>query len=595
MTNSTNIATAAAATNALGVGGKRLTKRSGIGRTNTVRVTTRNIRKEIKKSSSVRKTQTRRINGEKGKYTYPLANAKREKSLMDTIKNYVTKKKIEKSTEKLAERKNDDIKNDENQVKKTNNGILKETNEISLTKNRVNAVDNGTVKPVNDTILRYALCRRNVSCMKYVEDGYRAIVSDGKRSYIGTVQKSLTNDMRRILMGWIEEVLLEEKMPCEVIVLTITIVDRVLAKQPIANSQLQLLASAAIGIASKIKCVFPIPLERLVVYTDAAFTLKEMMKMENLILTVLQWDISGITIYDFIDPLIAAYEKEILSIIDEESNYLIELEEQLKCSEMSKENQSMASQQIRNCHLNILTFLKRQRESPRHETSFNSDLKLKIDAVIQLAMIQFITTHCKPSDLAVACFNLAVQQLWSQSLTLGNMCCDGKKKLVERMSKNLLAKTTEFASGNGEMLLALIQKLRSSFVAVRNEICQCDNNDMDEALNVSRTMISVIMKPPQLFHPRLMNCDYCFIGDASKNLPQMMRDCLAEQDNREQFHINPFSPDVKRFKRLHVNNQLEKTPKRRTGENINQSRCCDMIIHEDLILKSLIDSRAYYV
>lgn len=119
-------------------------------------------------------------------------------------------------------------------------------------------------------------------------------------SYFECVQKDLTPDMRKIVADWMLEVCEEQKCQEEVFPLSMNYLDRFLSICPIKKSQLQLLGTACLLIASKLREPQPISAESLVFYTDNSITLPDLWRWEVLVLSKLKWDISAITPQDFL-------------------------------------------------------------------------------------------------------------------------------------------------------------------------------------------------------------------------------------------------------------------------------------------------------
>lgn len=71
-----------------------------------------------------------------------------------------------------------------------------------------------------------------------------------------------------------------EEQQCEedVFVMAINFLDRFLALTPdVKRNRLQLLATACIFIASKLKETYPLPADKLVIYTDYSITTQELL------------------------------------------------------------------------------------------------------------------------------------------------------------------------------------------------------------------------------------------------------------------------------------------------------------------------------
>ncbi|XP_077292580.1 cyclin D [Arctopsyche grandis] len=126
-------------------------------------------------------------------------------------------------------------------------------------------------------------------------------------SYFGTVQKEITVNMRTIVASWMLEVCEEQKCQEEVFSLAVMYLDRFLAVCPIKKTELQLLGTTCLLLASKLrepnfKCL---PVEMLVFYTDNSIRAEDLCKWELLVLSKLKWDVAAVTPQDFLGLLMA--------------------------------------------------------------------------------------------------------------------------------------------------------------------------------------------------------------------------------------------------------------------------------------------------
>ena len=96
-------------------------------------------------------------------------------------------------------------------------------------------------------------------------------------NYLVNVQQTgITPDMRKTVADWMLEVIREQFSQPEVFCLAVNIMDRFLCHCQIHKSQLQLVASVCILIASKIREPCPIPGKTLIIYTDCSITANEL-------------------------------------------------------------------------------------------------------------------------------------------------------------------------------------------------------------------------------------------------------------------------------------------------------------------------------
>ncbi|KAK1130254.1 G1/S-specific cyclin-D3 [Melipona bicolor] len=91
-------------------------------------------------------------------------------------------------------------------------------------------------------------------------------------SYFDCVQTEISASMRKIVAEWMLEVCEEQKCQDEIFPLSMNYVDRFLSICPIKKSQLQLLGTACLLLASKLRETSPLTVEVLVFYTDNSIT-----------------------------------------------------------------------------------------------------------------------------------------------------------------------------------------------------------------------------------------------------------------------------------------------------------------------------------
>ncbi|XP_072403269.1 G1/S-specific cyclin-D3-like [Diabrotica undecimpunctata] len=120
---------------------------------------------------------------------------------------------------------------------------------------------------------------------------------------LAKTQKEVTEEMRKIVAEWMMEVCEEQKCQDEVFSLAMNYMDRFLMCCSIMKSQLQLLGTTCLLLASKFRESTPLAGETLVYYTDHSVTKQQLWRWELLVLSQLKWDISAVTPHDFLKHL----------------------------------------------------------------------------------------------------------------------------------------------------------------------------------------------------------------------------------------------------------------------------------------------------
>lgn len=136
-------------------------------------------------------------------------------------------------------------------------------------------------------------------------------------------QVDINEKMRGILVDWIIEVHLRFKLLPETLFLTINLIDRYLVKTQILRTRLQLVAVAALLIASKYEEIYVPELNDFVFISDNAYTRQEILEMERSILITLEFNITICSSYRFLQRFwkVASNKEELFHL----AQYLIEL------------------------------------------------------------------------------------------------------------------------------------------------------------------------------------------------------------------------------------------------------------------------------
>lgn len=180
-----------------------------------------------------------------------------------------------------------------------------------------------------ETIMDIDSCdaKNPLAVVDYVEDLYAyykkmencSCVSPGYMAQ----QLDINERMRAILIDWLIEVHHKFDLRDETLFLTVNLIDRFLAKQTVERKKLQLVGLVAMLLASKYEEVLVPVVDDLIFISDKAYSRKEVLQMEWLMLHTLQFTMSLPTAHVFMRRFLKAAQSdrklELLSF------YLIEL------------------------------------------------------------------------------------------------------------------------------------------------------------------------------------------------------------------------------------------------------------------------------
>jgi len=133
-------------------------------------------------------------------------------------------------------------------------------------------------------------------CPEYARDIYEYLLKFEKktrpRSKYMIKQQDINMNMRAILADWLVEVAEEYKLHDETLYLAINYIDRFLSQMSVLRGKLQLVGTAAMFIAAKFEEIYPPELGEFVYITDDTYSKKQVLRMEHLILKVLNFDMA---------------------------------------------------------------------------------------------------------------------------------------------------------------------------------------------------------------------------------------------------------------------------------------------------------------
>jgi len=116
-------------------------------------------------------------------------------------------------------------------------------------------------------------------------------------------QNDITHSMRSILVDWLVEVAEEYKLQTETLHLAVNYIDRFLSYMAVQRSKLQLVGAACMFIAAKYEEIYPPDVAEFVYITDDTYTKRQVLRMEHLVLKVLEFNLSVPTSYLFLNKL----------------------------------------------------------------------------------------------------------------------------------------------------------------------------------------------------------------------------------------------------------------------------------------------------
>ncbi|XP_055803341.1 G2/mitotic-specific cyclin-2-like [Solanum dulcamara] len=119
-------------------------------------------------------------------------------------------------------------------------------------------------------------------------------------------QVDINERMRSILIDWLIEVHHKFELREETLFLTVNLIDRFLEKQGIVRKKLQLVGLVAMLLACKYEEIHAPLVEDLVLISDKAYTRKEILEMERMMLNTLQFNMSVPTAYVFMQRYLKA-------------------------------------------------------------------------------------------------------------------------------------------------------------------------------------------------------------------------------------------------------------------------------------------------
>ncbi|XP_017770767.1 PREDICTED: G1/S-specific cyclin-D2-like, partial [Nicrophorus vespilloides] len=126
-------------------------------------------------------------------------------------------------------------------------------------------------------------------------------------NYFESVQTDIEPFMRKVVTTWMLEVCEEQMCEDQVLPLAVNFMDRFLSVCNIKRQQLQLLGATCLLIASKVRSATTLSIELLCAYTDYSVSHDHISNWELLVLSKLQWKLSAVTGFDYVDHIIGRF------------------------------------------------------------------------------------------------------------------------------------------------------------------------------------------------------------------------------------------------------------------------------------------------
>jgi len=171
-----------------------------------------------------------------------------------------------------------------------------------------------------------------VNCNEYKDDILAYMrqeeqVNRPKASYMKK-QQDISTSMRSILIDWLVEVSEEYKLNTETLYLAVNYTDRFLSQMSVLRGKLQLVGTASMYIAAKYEEISPPDVTEFVYITDDTYTKKQVLRMEHLLLKVLDFRMNTPTTNNFLTHYLRFLKMNGLMVsnrVDHLARYLAEL------------------------------------------------------------------------------------------------------------------------------------------------------------------------------------------------------------------------------------------------------------------------------
>lgn len=106
-----------------------------------------------------------------------------------------------------------------------------------------------------------------------------------------SIKSSVAPYMRAILINWIIQVHSSFELMAETLYITVSLIDRYLAREPVTKNRIQLVGITALFIASKFEEIYYPMIDQFVLICDKLYTKKDILRMELQMLAVLNFEL----------------------------------------------------------------------------------------------------------------------------------------------------------------------------------------------------------------------------------------------------------------------------------------------------------------
>lgn len=116
-------------------------------------------------------------------------------------------------------------------------------------------------------------------------------------------QRDINAKMRSILIDWLVDVNIKFKLLPQTLFMTVNVIDRYLALEPVTRQTLQLVGVTALMIVSKYEEIYPPLIKDYIAVCDNAYSKEDLLSMEARVLLALRFDLTQTSSLTFLEHL----------------------------------------------------------------------------------------------------------------------------------------------------------------------------------------------------------------------------------------------------------------------------------------------------